>query len=100
LGDLFHVADDILADTERPHLTAHYQTHEIADNLRALYGAMSEWENAIYKRPRLIPDQNNLGAGTSEELRTSDQFRPNCHDTLPLRERDSAIASLQLFSIF
>jgi hypothetical protein len=63
-----------LADTERPHLTAHNQTKEIADKLRTLYGSMSEWENSIFLRPWLKPDLDNLGAGTSDELRTSDQW--------------------------
>jgi hypothetical protein len=63
-----------LADTERPHLTAHNQTQEIAEKLKALYGSMSEWENSIFVRPRLKPDLDNLGAGTSDELRTGDQW--------------------------
>jgi hypothetical protein len=63
-----------LADTERRHLTAHNQTQEIADKLKTLYDSMSEWENSIFKRPRLKPDLPNLGAGTSDDLRTGDQW--------------------------
>jgi hypothetical protein len=63
-----------LADTERPHLTAHNQTQQIADKLRTLYGSMSEWESSIFLRPRLKPDEPNLGAGTSPDLATGDQW--------------------------
>jgi hypothetical protein len=63
-----------LVDTERSHLTAHHQTDEIADKLKTLYDTMSGWERFIFTLPRLKPDQPNLGAGTSPELRTGDQW--------------------------
>ena len=63
-----------LADAERPHLTAHNQTHHIADKLKALYSGMSVRESAIFVFPRLKPDLPNLGAGTSPDLVTSDQW--------------------------
>jgi hypothetical protein len=63
-----------LADTERPHLTAHNQTQQIADKLKTLYGSMSGWEKTIFEYPKLRPDLPNLGAGTSPNLITSDQW--------------------------
>jgi hypothetical protein len=42
--------------------------------LKTLYGGMSKWESSIFLRPRLKPDEANLGAGTSDELRTGDQW--------------------------
>jgi hypothetical protein len=63
-----------MADTERPHLTAHNLTHQIADKIKALYDSMSDWEDSIFEMPRLKPDLDNLGAGTSQELQTSDQW--------------------------
>jgi hypothetical protein len=44
-----------LVDTERPHLTAHGQTQQIADKLTALYGGMSTWQKSIFSRPMLRP---------------------------------------------
>jgi hypothetical protein len=35
---------------------------------------MSQWENSIFVLPRLRPDQPNLGAGTSPDLTTGDQW--------------------------
>jgi hypothetical protein len=63
-----------LVDAERPHLTAHSQTQQIADRLKTLYSRMSPWESTIFALPRLKPDLPNLGAGTSPDLRTSDQW--------------------------
>jgi hypothetical protein len=63
-----------MVDTERPHLTAHGLTHQIADKLATLYDSMSVSENSIFKMPRLKPRHANLGAGTSQELQTSDQW--------------------------
>ena len=63
-----------MADTERPHLTAHNLTHQIADKLATLYDSMSVWENSIFKMPRLKPKLDNLEAGTSQELQTGDQW--------------------------
>jgi hypothetical protein len=63
-----------LADTERPHLTAQNQTQQIADKLAALYAGMSRWESSLFLRPRVRPDLPNLGAGTSPELQTGDQW--------------------------
>jgi hypothetical protein len=62
-----------LVDAERPHLTAHNQTQQIVDKLRALYNSMSKWESSIFVLPRLKPDQPNLGAGTSP-LITADHW--------------------------
>jgi len=61
-------------DTERPHLTAHGLTPQIADELRLLYRRMSKWEASIFGMPRLEPDLPNLGAGTRDDLRTGDQW--------------------------
>ncbi len=69
-----YASDFNFVDTERPHLTAQNQTQQIADKLKTLYGSMSEWENVIFVLPKLKPDQVNLGAGTSPDLRTSDQW--------------------------
>jgi hypothetical protein len=63
-----------LVDAERPHLTAHNQTQQIADKLRALYRSMSRWESSVFSLPRLKPDEPSLGAGTSPDLQTSDQW--------------------------
>jgi hypothetical protein len=63
-----------LVDTERSHLTAHNQTQEIADKLKWLYSSMSKWESSLFLRPWLKPDQPNLGAGTTPELQTGDQW--------------------------
>jgi hypothetical protein len=63
-----------MADTERPHLTAHNLTHQIAAKLKALYESLSNWENSIFKMPRLKPDLPNLGAGTSPDLTTGDHW--------------------------
>ena len=60
--------------TERPHLTAHNLTHQIADKLVTLYDSMSASENSIFKMPRLNPKEVNLGVGTSQGLQTSDQW--------------------------
>jgi hypothetical protein len=65
----------IFVDSERPHLVAHGQTQEIIPRkLAALYGSMSRWERTLFTLPMLKPDLPNLGAGTSDELRTSDQW--------------------------
>ena len=63
-----------LVDAERPHLTAHSRTQQVADKLKALYSSMSTWESSIFVLPRLKPDLPNLGAGTSPDLQTSDQW--------------------------
>jgi hypothetical protein len=63
-----------MVDTERPHLTAQNLTHQIADKLATLYDSMSVSENSIFKMPRLKPKHVNLGAGTSQELQTGDQW--------------------------
>ena len=64
-----------LVDTERNHFTAHHnETEKIADKLKLLYGNMSRWERSLFLRPRLKPDLPNLGAGTSPDLQTGDQW--------------------------
>jgi hypothetical protein len=63
-----------MADAQRPHYTAHQRTKEIADTLSKLYARMSKWEHSIFEWPRLRPELPNLGAGTSPELQTSDQW--------------------------
>jgi len=35
---------------------------------------MSEWESSIFLRPRLKPDEPNLGANTSPDLATGDHW--------------------------
>jgi hypothetical protein len=63
-----------MVDTERPHLTAQNLTHQITGNIKALYESLSNWEDSIFKMPRLRPDLPNLGAGTSPYLQTSDRW--------------------------
>ena len=64
-----------LVDTERNHFTAHHnETEKIADKLKLLYGNMSRWERSLFLRPRLKPDLPSLGAGTSPDLQTGDQW--------------------------
>jgi hypothetical protein len=64
-----------LVDTERSHLTANlFGQRQIADNLANVYGNMSRWESSLFKLPRLKPELPNLGAGTSTELQTGDQW--------------------------
>jgi hypothetical protein len=61
-----------LVDAERPHLTAHNQTQQIADKVDALYNSMSKWEASLFELPRLRPDLPNLGAG--QHVQTGDQW--------------------------
>jgi len=63
-----------LVDTERSHLTANQFTPQIADKLATLYEGMSRWESSLFELPRLKPELPNLGAGTSPELSTGDQW--------------------------
>lgn len=63
-----------MADLERHHRTAQHQTEQIAKDVKSLYANFSDWEDRSFKLPRLKPDQPNLGAGTSPELQTSDQW--------------------------
>jgi hypothetical protein len=65
----------MLVDSERPHLVAHGQTQEIIPRkLAGLYDSMSKWEQTLFTLPRLRPDLPSLGAGTSDELGTSDHW--------------------------
>jgi hypothetical protein len=63
-----------MVDAERAHRTAHNLTQQISNDLKALYDSMSKWENSIFSMPRLKPDLPNLGAGTSPDLTTADQW--------------------------
>ena len=69
-----YVSAFMFVDAERHHLTAHNRTHEIADKLRVLYSRMSAWEDSIFDLPKLKPEAQNLGAGTSADLTTSGQW--------------------------
>jgi hypothetical protein len=57
-----------LVDAERNHFTANQFTPQIADKLANLYRGMSQWENSLFKMPRLKPELPNLGAGTSARI--------------------------------
>jgi len=61
-----------MVDAERDHLVAHNQQHQIANQVKALYADMSEWEKSIFDLPRLDPTLPNLGAGGV--VQTSDQW--------------------------
>jgi hypothetical protein len=64
-----------LVDAERSHLTANrFGQQQIADNLASVYRGMSRWESSLFKLPRLKPELPNLGAGTTTELETGDQY--------------------------
>jgi hypothetical protein len=89
-----------LANIERPHLTAHNQTREIADRLRELYSRMSKWENLIFLRPRLKPDEPNLGAGTSSELTTADQWGLGLIHIWEVNDIKCPTLRITIFSLF
>jgi hypothetical protein len=63
-----------MVDTERPHLTAHNLTQLIAAKIKGLYESLSNWEDSFFDMPRLKPDEPNLGANTSPDLTTGDQW--------------------------
>jgi hypothetical protein len=89
-----------LADTERPHLTAHNQTPQIADKLKSLYSSMSKWESSLFLRPRLKPEQSHLGAGTSPELQTGDHWGLGLIHIWEVNDIKRPILRIVIFSLF
>jgi hypothetical protein len=89
-----------LVDTERPHLTAHQFHNQIADKLAVLYSGMSRWENSLFKLPRLKPELPNLGAGTSPELNTGDQYGLGLIHIWSIRDIKQPVWRIVIFVVF
>ena len=89
-----------LVDTERPHLTAHGQTQQIADKLTVLYDSMSTWQKSIFQRPKLRPDLPNLGAGTIPALQTGDQWGLGLIHIWELKDIKRPFLRIIVFALF
>jgi hypothetical protein len=87
------------AETRQVHFNKRGQD-QVADRLKSLYGDMSRWQESLFNQPRLKPELPNLGAGTSPELATGDQWGLGLSHIWSLNDIRRPVWRIMIFALF
>jgi hypothetical protein len=71
-----------------------------AKRLGRLYSGMSQWENSLFKLPKLKPDLPNLGASTTPELQTGDHWGLGLNHIWTVSDIKRPIWRIAIFILF